>query len=167
MESKGAEVTATKAASVMSYGELDLCNSRDTAVLFINGVVISHKGKGINAVQLLALKRRHGGILDQQLAVVFLDYGATVDGVLIFILYAEGFRILSVIGLKLVVIEASGNLIMYLVLGAAEIDRSANVVYLFNGNALVKETGDAEKYIFSHTVGQYISAAVNENGAAN
>ena len=56
---------------------------------------------------------------------------------------------------------------MYLVLGSAEIYRSAHVAYLLDGNAAVKKCRYSQNDILAHSVGQNIRAAVNEYRAAD
>jgi hypothetical protein len=73
MESKGAEVTATEASSVMSERKLNLGDSRYTALLLIRGMIISHKGKSINLIKLFSLKRGHRRILHEHLIPVIFD----------------------------------------------------------------------------------------------
>ena len=167
VEGERAEVAAAKAAAVVGDGEFYLLNARNASRCLVGGVVVAHIGQGVNVIQLLALKRGHGGILHQELAVVHLADGATVDGVLVLILHAEGLGVGSLAFLQLVIVKGGRHGEVDQLLGLCEVDRSAHVADLANGHASVEQTGDAKKDILAHAVGQEVGAAIHENGAAH
>ena len=106
----------------MCQGELDLLDCGNAALGFIHRVIRSHIGQTVNVVKLLALKGRHRGILHQHFAVVQLADRFTVNGILIFILHAKSLGILSLVGLKLVVIKSCRHGIIDLIFGLSQMD---------------------------------------------
>ena len=112
VEGKRAEITAAKATSVVRDRKLDLLDPRNAAKLLVGRVKITHIGERIDAVKLLALQGGHGRILHQHLVVVDLADRATVDRILIFVLYTERFGVLALVFLEVVVIKGCGNLKM-------------------------------------------------------
>ena len=152
MKRKGTEITATETASVVCDRKFDLGDRRYSAHLFVRGVVVSHVGQRIYSVKLLSLKRRHRRILNEHFVVVIFDDGTSVDRILIFILYSEGFGIFSFVGLKLVIVKCCGNIKVDLLVTLAHINTASDIPYLFYRNASVKQVGNTYENIFAHSV---------------
>ena len=168
MEGKRAEIAGSEAAAIVGDREAYLLDGGYAAVLLVGGVVGAGVGKGIDRVQLVALQGGHGGILNEELAVVELADGAAVDGVLVAVLHAEGGGVGALVLLQLVIVEGRGDLVVDVValVGAAEVDRAPHVADLADGHAAVEELGDAAQDVLAHAVGEEVGAAVHENGAA-
>ena len=65
VERERAEIARAEATAIVSQREAHLLDRGHAAILFVDGVVCAHIGKGVNSVKLLALKRRHRGILNE------------------------------------------------------------------------------------------------------
>ena len=116
MKGKGAEVTATKAATIVGNGKLHLGNSWHSAFLFINRVVISYIWKCINLVKLLSFKRECRWVLHQLFVVVVFNNCLAIYSILISILNAKGSGVFLFVFFNYIVIKFSTDGEMHLII---------------------------------------------------
>ena len=168
MECESAEIAGTEAAAVVRDRKSNLRDSGHAAVRVIDGMYFSCVGERVNAVELLTLKRRHRGILYQQLVAVKLGDGSAANGVLLAVLRAESVGVGTTALLQAFPIKLRRNGVVHLgLVRGAKIAGAAHVADLFDGNALVEQLGNAEKDVFAHSVGENVGAAVDEDRAAH
>ena len=167
VECQRTEVAAAEASAVVRQRELYLGNRGNAAVLFIHRMIGSCIGKRVDPVEHFAFQRRHRRVLDKHFVVVILDDGATVDGVLVAVLFGKCFRIQPLVCFEIIVIPAADMLKIDLIFLCAEIDRTADIADLFDRNPAVKQFGKADEDRLTHAVGQNIRAGIDEDRAAN
>ena len=163
MEGKRAEVATAKATAVVRDRKFDLFDAGDTAFFFVRGVIIAHIRQGIYAVKLAPFKRGHWRILHKHFAVVKLANGATVNGILVFILHAKSFGVLAFVVFEFVIIKGCCHIVVDGILGLAKINGSAHVADFSHRNTARKQLRDAQKNVFAHTVGENIGGTVDKN----
>ena len=72
MKLNRAEITRTVTATIMSNRKLDLLNTRNAALTFINRMICTHIRQIVNIVKFFSCQRRHRNILNNHKFAVFL-----------------------------------------------------------------------------------------------
>ena len=167
MKGNRAERTAAETAAVMRDGKLHFAQSRNAADLVIARMPRTRIRQCIHLVHILARQQRRRRILHNLLVIVVFHNGFAVHGTLVVILDFEGFGVLFLIGLQLVVFIGIDKLKFRLIVRLGGKDRAADAADFFNRHALIEHFGDRRRVVFAHAVKQNIRAGINQNAAAH
>ena len=152
MKGNRAERTAAETAAVMRDGKLHFAQSGNAADLIIARMPRTRIRQCIHLVHILARQQRRRRILHNLLVVVVFYNGFAVHGTLVVILNFEGFGVLFLIGLQLVVLIGIDKLKFRLIIRLGGKHRAADAADSLDRHALIEHFGDRRRVVFAHAV---------------
>ena len=163
MERQRTEAAAAEAATVADQAEFHLRERRDPACRIVGRMPPPHIRKCVDIIHLLNRKRFCRWVLDNiKVVPVLLHKTFSREGIRIFILDIEAFRITSLICFDLI-IGRQGNRIVYGIQTVRLIDSSVDKCDILHIKTGVQRVRDLNDRLLAHSVGDQVCLGIHKN----